>query len=491
MAKTKELSKDIRDELYTFTRLEWATRPSSSSLMLMMLGIIFHFILGLVSGEEVCYDSLGCFSDENPWSGTLQRPLGTLPLPPEKINTRFYLYTKKNPNQPEEISAKVLTSIKNSSFCNSRKTCFIVHGLGYKSEDTLLSDLCKEILRVEDANCIGVDWSKGSGNLYNYVQAANNVRVVGAETAYLIRVIDETLGMFASRVHIIGFSLGAHVAGEVGKRLPGIGRISGLDPARPFFEDTPREVRLDETDAIFVDVIHTDIIGAGIRKPIGHYDYYPNGGKEMPGCGEITSMSNINGLIEKLACNHMRAIHYYNESIISPYGFLSYPCENYKLFQAGVCFPCPPGGRPSMGYFASLSPGITSRSQTFYLNTGANHYSFSRWRYKVSIILRGKSKIHGSIYISLNTIRGNTQEYEVVKDNLIPGNTFTGFIDAEYELGAISHVTFRWFPLLFNIFQFQLGAEKIEIQSGKDSNIFSFYSAGVVRENVIQKLTPI
>lgn len=34
--------------------------------------------------------------------------------------------------------------------------------------------------------------------------------------------------------------------------------LSGLDPAQPYFQGTPTEVRLDKTDADFVDVIHTD-----------------------------------------------------------------------------------------------------------------------------------------------------------------------------------------------------------------------------------------
>lgn len=33
---------------------------------------------------------------------------------------------------------------------------------------------------------------------------------------------------------------------------------SGLDPAGPYFEDTDIIVRLDPSDASFVDVIHTD-----------------------------------------------------------------------------------------------------------------------------------------------------------------------------------------------------------------------------------------
>lgn len=37
-----------------------------------------------------------------------------------------------------------------------------------------------------------------------------------------------------------------------------LGFFLGLDPAGPYFEGTPPEVRLDPTDANFVDVIHSN-----------------------------------------------------------------------------------------------------------------------------------------------------------------------------------------------------------------------------------------
>ena len=63
----------------------------------------------------------------------------------------------------------------------------------------------------------------------------------------------------------------------------------GLDPAKPFLTLENIDNRLDTTDADFVDVIHTDSgnltgLELGFFAPIGHIDFYPNGGTDQPGC---------------------------------------------------------------------------------------------------------------------------------------------------------------------------------------------------------------
>ena len=58
-----------------------------------------------------------------------------------------------------------------------------------------------------------------------------------------------------------------------------------------------RRMRLDTTDAEFVDVIHTNsgkiYLGeVSMLEAIGHVDFYPNGGQEQPGCtGKAAGMS--------------------------------------------------------------------------------------------------------------------------------------------------------------------------------------------------------
>jgi len=65
-----------------------------------------------------------------------------------------------------------------------------------------------------------------------------------------------------------------------------LGRITGLDPALILFSFHDPTSRLADTDASYVDVIHTCGGWMGFEKPIGHADFYPNGGSpSQPGCG--------------------------------------------------------------------------------------------------------------------------------------------------------------------------------------------------------------
>ncbi|KAK3089709.1 hypothetical protein FSP39_005811 [Pinctada imbricata] len=113
------------------------------------------------------------------------------------------------------------------------------------------------LLHKENMNVIAVDWSKGADYI-NYFQAAANTRVVGAVIAKMMEGLHSTAHAAYSNMHVVGHSLGAHIGGYVGERIHGLGRITGLDPAGPCFEEQDVQVRLDPNDANYVDVIHTD-----------------------------------------------------------------------------------------------------------------------------------------------------------------------------------------------------------------------------------------
>lgn len=87
----------------------------------------------------------------------------------------------------------------------------------------LLICLCLQ----EDCIVICVDWEAGA-TLPNYVRAAANTRLIGKQLAFLMKNLQVHKGLDLGRVHVIGFSLGAHVSGFAGSELPGLRRITGL-----------------------------------------------------------------------------------------------------------------------------------------------------------------------------------------------------------------------------------------------------------------------
>ncbi|XP_027707400.1 pancreatic triacylglycerol lipase-like [Vombatus ursinus] len=428
----------------------------------MLLIWTIPLLLGIVAGDEVCYPRVGCFTDDKPWAGISGRPFKVLPWSPQDINTRFLLYTNENANEYQEILPDNLN-----------------------------------LFKVEEVNCICVDWKKGSRTLYT--QASQNIRVVGAEIAYFVDYLKTELGYSLSNVHIIGHSLGSHVAGEAGRRSNGlIGRITGLDPAEPFFEGTPEEVRLDPSDALFVDVIHTDAapiipyLGFGMSQLVGHLDFFPNGGEEMPGCQKniLSQIVDINGIWEGTrdfaACNHLRSYKYYADSILNPDGFSGYPCASYKDFEANKCFPCPSGGCPQMGHYADRFAGKTSSvGEVLYLNTGEAS-NFARWRYKVTVTLSG-TKVTGKAIVSLFGSNGNSRQYEIYKGKLQPGSTHTNEIDSNFNVGTLQKVKFLWDNNMINPTLPKVGASTITVETS-DGQMYNFCSNETVRKEVLLTL---
>uniref|UniRef100_U6CVP5 Triacylglycerol lipase n=1 Tax=Neovison vison TaxID=452646 RepID=U6CVP5_NEOVI len=348
---------------------------------MLPLWIAALLLFGTSTGKEVCYERVGCFKDGLPWTGTLSRQFAGLPWSPKEINTRFLLYTRRNPKVYQEISAINYLTIQTSHFGTDKMTRINIPG--WKSDGKWQQDMCNVLLKAEDVNCINIDWINGS---LEYIDAVNNLRVVGAEVAYFIDVLTKKFGYSPSKVHLIGHSVGAHLAGEAGSRVPGLGRITGLDPAGPYFHNTPNEVRLDPSDADFVDVIHTNGVrllfefGAGTINACGHLDFYPNGGKHMPGCEDLITplfTFDFNIYKEEVAsffeCNHARSHRFYIESVLNPDAFIAYPCRSYNSFKAGDCFHCPKEGCPTMGHFADrfhLKNMQPNRSY-YFLNTGS------------------------------------------------------------------------------------------------------------------------
>ncbi|KPM09717.1 lipase-like protein 3 [Sarcoptes scabiei] len=323
--------------------------------------------------SSICYDKIGCFRNQSPFDY-----LNTLPASPESISTSFTLFTRRNLIGGEIIKLDYEDLLMNAStFDSIREIKIIIHGFGSSSKRPWVIKMTEALLKLGDFNIINVDWENGS-KLPNYVQAAGlivrsyskfyepNTRLVGKQIARLIRNINRFYHISPSNYHLIGFSLGAHVAGFTGQEIRNISRITGLDPASPLFEGYSADVRLDPTDALFVDVIHSNgdsFIrgGFGFFGPMGSVDFYPNGGKVQVGCNSALSiLANLFYYGQwNILCNHRRAFHFFIESVHHECTFKAFSCSNYEEFLKGNCFDCGDQGQKcsNMGYYSNLSLG--------------------------------------------------------------------------------------------------------------------------------------
>lgn len=116
--------------------------------------------------------------------------------------------------------------------------------------------------------------------------------VIGNYLGSIIAKLHTNYKADLSKIQITGHSLGAQVTGAAGRAVQNltnskIARITGLDPARPLFEDIDLtgNGKLTKDDAELVVILHTDGGSYGYLRPAGHIDFFPNGGvSSQPGC---------------------------------------------------------------------------------------------------------------------------------------------------------------------------------------------------------------
>ncbi|XP_018358818.1 PREDICTED: uncharacterized protein LOC108758381 isoform X1 [Trachymyrmex cornetzi] len=355
--------------------------------------------------SKVCYEDVGCFEDTGPFSY-----LEMLPSPPKDVGTRFLVYgSRKARSIPMEVPADNINDNVRRAIDPNLPTKVIVHGFGSDCNHLWVYDMRSALMSIHDCNIVCVDWGPGSA-VPNYVRAAANTRLVGRQLAKLIRSLNVPL----EKVHLIGFSLGAHVAGFAGAELGNVSRITGLDPAGPLFESHDPRVRLDATDANFVDVIHSNgeqliLGGLGSWQPMGDVDYYPNGGKMQSGCSNIFvgAVSDIiwSSTVEgRSLCNHRRAYKFFTDSVSPKCRFPAFSCEQgYDGLLKGDCFPCGMDGtdRPcgDMGYYSNESP---ARGQLYLVTRDEEPFCAHQYQIKVYNSRSERStKTYGKLQITL------------------------------------------------------------------------------------------
>ncbi|XP_012282290.1 pancreatic triacylglycerol lipase [Orussus abietinus] len=255
-----------------------------------------------------------------------------------ELDVKFY-FTSRNHRFRVEIMVGRQFGLEWVDFKIERRTVVITHGFLSHGNESWIRDLADAFIFWGDVNVIIVDWSTAA-DTWNYYKAVFYTKEAGEQTArflgQLMNATIEAQGPDSSNwgpLHLVGHSLGAHVSGFAANAFSKqqdkwkIKRITGLDPAQPCFKTGNASMQLDRTDAPFVDIIHTNgralsNLGLGLPEPIGHADFYPNGGKRQPGCGRIRSaiFDNVRvprPTIQQAICSHGRSYVYLIESLIT------------------------------------------------------------------------------------------------------------------------------------------------------------------------------
>ncbi|CAB1421259.1 unnamed protein product [Pleuronectes platessa] len=300
------------------------------------------------------------------------------------VQVKLRLFTRENTTCGTLLSDTDLSA--HPQFNLSRSTTFIVHG--YRPTGSIprwLDDTVELLLAKTDTNAIVVDWNHGATNL-NYFKVAENTRKTAGYLAAFIERMQEH-GASLSSIHMIGVSLGAHVSGFVGAKLNGaIGRITALDPAGPDFTGTAPEQRLDPTDAQFVDVLHTDIDSLGYREPLGHIDFYPNGGSDQPGCPKTVFSGSA-----YFKCDHQRSMYLFLASVNQKCLIRAFPCSSYSDFLDGRCLSCEQfgaAGCPVFGYdVTQWKDSLVRLKQTKVFFTTNPELPFCTTGYTVDVVI--------------------------------------------------------------------------------------------------------
>ncbi|PNF41741.1 Pancreatic lipase-related protein 2 [Cryptotermes secundus] len=434
------------------------------------------------SKREYCYNPFGCFEMSYPWVDEILRPVSHVPDPPKKVNPTYCLYTRQNEDICQILNIMDNSSLEQSYLMSHHRLYFISHGFMEHGNKDWIKKMTRELLNLVDCSVIVVDWSGGSGP--PYPQAVANIRLVGAMTAHMINYIVAQVGINPELIHFIGHGLGAHMAAYAGQTTQRdfkykLGRITGLDPAEPHFSKTDPVVRLDPTDADFVDVIHTDAGpfisgGLGILQPVGHVDFYPNGGIEQPGCHEdvISHMRKgsgnfYRGIRKMISCNHIRSYQYFTESINPGLCyFMGTECGSWEEFQNGSCFSCSRGNkcpfqtkfgmhadlylRKGEAYGSSLRLPPPRFNVKLFMMTGVErpfcrHHYYITWNISDSC----KSVQHGGeigmMWITIKGDRGITKDIKLteVEQFYEPGSGHQVTVPGD-PVGKLQSAILRW-----------------------------------------------
>ncbi|XP_030623523.1 endothelial lipase [Chanos chanos] len=342
--------------------------------------------------------------------------------------------------------------LQECGFNATAKTILIIHGwtMSGMFESWMHKLVAAVQQRETEANVVVVDWLSLAHQLYP--DAVNHTHQVGQSIAVLLDWLQAETELPFQNVHLIGYSLGAHVAGYAGTYVNGkVGRITGLDPAGPMFEGAEAHRRLSPDDADFVDVLHTytrEALGVsiGIQQPIGDIDIYPNGGDVQPGCalGDVLSTAAAGNFVDVMKCEHERAVHLFVDSLMNKeHTNFAYQCTGPDRFKKGICLSCRKNRCNNMGYNAKKMR--KRRNSKMYLKTRADT-PFGGYHYQMKMHVFNRKQADDSdpsFFVKLYGTNNDSPDLDLdTPIGLNLTNTFLVF--TEEDIGDLLKIKLTW-----------------------------------------------
>ncbi|CAH2102764.1 unnamed protein product [Euphydryas editha] len=230
----------------------------------------------------------------------------------------YWLFTRRNRGSRQVLVNGNANSIRNSNYNGNRPTKVITHGWNSDGNTNWIPQIKDAFLDQADVNVIVLDWRRSASGVYS--TSVRAVPDVGRQLSNFLNFLFNTAGGNWNNVHLTGHSLGAHVVGNAGRvRRPA--RVTGFDPAGPQWGGNSNA--LNRNSATYVESIHTNGGALGINDAISHADFYPNGGRNQPGCS--TSV-----------CSHGRAPLLFASSIRSNH-LVGRRCSNLSQANNNQC----------------------------------------------------------------------------------------------------------------------------------------------------------
>ena len=119
----------------------------------------------------------------------------------------------------------------------------------------------QDILSVADANVFGVDWRRT--HCAEFFMTAAKVPAVGAFVGHFVSKLHLDKNLDLDLVTLVGYSTGAHAFGHTGRTVTQetgkkVGKISGLEPNKPYFDMQDESLRINKEDGQLVEIVHTN-----------------------------------------------------------------------------------------------------------------------------------------------------------------------------------------------------------------------------------------